>query len=229
MALRFIIYANPNLFYAHITVWEVRHGTLMALREIMTHQGSCAGVLFADPNSEQFWLVETDEIIESTKRARDIDLNNVQFDVDTQEPVLKKQKLFEDSVFPVSNLQIDVPYSVGTVTNGFSNIEMNGDSYNTATTMSDNIGSCIKAESELCTNGFGSGCRGEDVSTPNSFAEDNNMIPNAKFTPELENPKIARMIKLVKHSWIKNWEILQDSAIRLICILSLDRYASHMI
>ena len=38
-----------------------------------------------------------------------------------------------------------------------------------------------------------------------------------------EDCELMNLVKLARHSWVKNSEFLQDSAIRILCVLSLDR------
>lgn len=72
-------------------VWEVRHGSVMALREILTHQGGCAGVLTSDSCDDVSLTESEDKIKNGIKREREIDLN-MQITTEETEPVLKRQK-----------------------------------------------------------------------------------------------------------------------------------------
>ncbi|KAL5998885.1 btaf1 RNA polymerase II, B-TFIID transcription factor-associated [Asimina triloba] len=74
--------------------WEVRHGSMMALREILMYQGASAGVLMPDLSSDISWFDEDDykhSLHNTAKRSREIDLN-MQFAISDSEPEMKRQK-----------------------------------------------------------------------------------------------------------------------------------------
>jgi len=198
------------------TVWEVRHGAIMALREILTHQGSCAGVLFPDLSSERFCLADIDEknYIESVKRGRDIDLN-IQFEADHHEQALKRQRSCDGAVLPT--LDVETDYS--------ADAKMDGVPCNAIGNGGLDIAH-IKVEPDLFTDGFSPRCKVEDVAPLES---ESSSIPNMNFPTDLpQSSKLMKLITLARHSWIKNWDFLQDCAIRFLCILSLDRYVNHL-
>lgn len=103
----YIIYFSPfshlmiGSFDHVLSVWEIRHGSVMALREILTHHGASAGVYLPDLNSDESLFLETKGIDYSSKMKieREIDLN-MQVSPDESEPNLKRPKL-EDESFPV--------------------------------------------------------------------------------------------------------------------------------
>ena len=39
-----------------------------------------------------------------------------------------------------------------------------------------------------------------------------------------ENCELMNLVKLARHSWLKNFEFLRECAVRLLCAMSLDRY-----
>lgn len=202
--------------------WEVRHGAIMALREILTHQGSCAGVLLPDLSLESFCLADTDEKnqIECVKRGRDIDLN-MQFEADQQEPAPKRLRTSDGSVLPILDLE----------TNHNSDLKMENVPCSSCSTFSNgDVGIAhIKAQPDLFTDGVGPRLRDEDVVSLESFSEHGSSIPNMNRTVDLpSSSKLMKLITLAKHSWIKNWDFLQDSAIRFLCILSLDRFGDYV-
>ena len=43
-----------------------------------------------------------------------------------------------------------------------------------------------------------------------------------------DNSKYVKLMKLAKYSCMKNWEFLQDCAIRFLCALSLDRFGDYV-
>ncbi|XP_010927294.1 TATA-binding protein-associated factor BTAF1 isoform X2 [Elaeis guineensis] len=209
-------------------VWEVRHGTIMALREILTYQGAYAGVYFPDLSLMKSCLVDLDDksFLNSIKRAREIDLN-IQFTVDEYEPDLKRHKSnCEESV--LSNNRI-----------GYLNKEMNNGAYgNMEGGLVDATPVCVngnlhiaplKVEPDLCTDGLNSQVKEEDMSSLRSFFEDNSSILNVNvLANHAESSKLVKLIKLARHSWVKNWEFLQDCAIRFLCVLSLDRFGDYV-
>ncbi|KAF9615352.1 hypothetical protein IFM89_023003 [Coptis chinensis] len=73
--------------------WEVRHGSMMALREIITHHGGSSGVFTPDLNSESAHSDKTEVKQELTtlKRKMELDLN-VQVPGEETEPNWKKLK-----------------------------------------------------------------------------------------------------------------------------------------
>jgi TATA-binding protein-associated factor len=82
--------------------WEVRHGSVMALREILTHQGARAEVFMPNPQNPE----PKDNHIKTTlKREREIDLN-IQEVLPEQDPeqILKKPKLEDSSAPPLLDL-----------------------------------------------------------------------------------------------------------------------------
>ncbi|KAL0312286.1 UNVERIFIED_CONTAM: TATA-binding protein-associated factor BTAF1 [Sesamum radiatum] len=83
-------------------VWEVRHGSIMALREILTYQGASAGILMPDVSCPVALIsnLKDKDNESAVKREREIDLN-IQVSPDEAEPVPKRPK-FEDASFPVS-------------------------------------------------------------------------------------------------------------------------------
>ena len=60
-----------------LLVWEVRHGSVMALREILAHQGASAGVFKPDSSMGGTLFIELEDksIPNILKREREIGLN----------------------------------------------------------------------------------------------------------------------------------------------------------
>ncbi|THG03133.1 hypothetical protein TEA_016012 [Camellia sinensis var. sinensis] len=85
-------YVEQLIVDMFVPVWEVCHGSVMALREILTHQGACAGVYMLDLSSD-------DPFSETKDKGREIDLN-MQVLADEIEPNLKWPKV-EDSSSPL--------------------------------------------------------------------------------------------------------------------------------
>ena len=80
-----------------LIVWEVRHGSVMALREIFTQQGASAGVFMPDLSWDGAVFVEVEDkgISNTMKRERErerlIDLN-MQVSADGLQPNLRRPK-----------------------------------------------------------------------------------------------------------------------------------------
>lgn len=206
-------------------VWEVRHGTIMALREILTYQGACAGVYFPDLNSKSCLVDSEDKcLLDSLKRSREIDLN-IHFAADEYEPDLKRHKSdYDESVLSKSRT---------------SNEEVNDGAYvNTEVGLLDATSVClngrldfapVKIEPNLCSDGLNPHVKAEDMSSLRSFFEDSSSISNVNvLANHPESSKFVKVVKLARHSWMKNWEILQDCAIRFLCVLSLDRFGDYV-
>ena len=85
-------------FHLQMKIWEVRRGSVIGLREILTHQGASAGVFMPDLSWDGALFVELeDKGISNTmgrEREREIDLN-MQVSSDGLRSDLKRPK-FED-------------------------------------------------------------------------------------------------------------------------------------
>lgn len=221
----FMNYLDANYIFA---VWEVRHGSVMALREILTHHGASAGVLMPDLSPDGALDVDFKDKGFSTavKREREIDLN-MQVPADDSEPNLKKikfeeapTKLMDALVSPVKSENFDINMKVEDGCT-LPAQQVNGQF---------DPGS-IKLESESNLDGLF--CQSnEDVHMvePKGYCD----VKQASFNSDMlknlpENCELMNWLKLVRHSWQKNCEFLQDCAIRFLCILSLDRYDSDFL
>ncbi|KAE8721381.1 TATA-binding protein-associated factor BTAF1 [Hibiscus syriacus] len=94
-------------------VWEIRHGSVMALREILTHHGASAGVYLPDLNSDDtlFLEIKDTDFSSKIKKEREIDLN-MQVSPDELEPDMKRPKL-EDGSFSLMDKKISAGQHVG--------------------------------------------------------------------------------------------------------------------
>jgi TATA-binding protein-associated factor len=170
-----------------LSVWEVRHGAMMALREILTHQGSCARVYLPDLTSENFSLPDfCNKINSDAKRSREFDLNKQFGLLEENEPYQKRLRFSDEALVNGANVLTELP-AVG-----------------------------LKIESDL---GGGS-----DPKLPFSGVSTSAPVPDL-VTNINKNSKLMKLVKLYQYSCLKNWEFLQDCAIRFVCVLSLDRYA----
>ncbi|KAL0914712.1 hypothetical protein M5K25_015084 [Dendrobium thyrsiflorum] len=210
-------------------IWEVRHGSIMALREILTHHGSCAGVLSLDINLEKSLFGDLEEIKceEPINNSREIDLN-VHFSADEHEPALKRHKSGNELSYPENKLcsvdsvngEIKQSTSMGTV----AGLNVNPTLVNGAV-----VGTHVKVELEPSPDGLNYHCKVDDAASLGSSFEDSCFISNFDLIKNLPKAsKLTNLMKLARYSWMKNWEFLQDCAIRFLCILSLDRFGDYV-
>lgn len=193
----------------------------MALREILTHQGGCAGVLLPDLSldSALFTTLEDRSVPNKLKRERDIDLNT-QFVEDEFELKLKRPK-FEDASCPQVNsmgsAHEDIKMGISVKVendDGILPADQSGGQFNISSVKVEGHpnGLCYphKDTSETAV---------EDCADNKISSEDTTMLTNFS-----ENQELRNLVKLTRHSWLKNFEFLQDCAIRFLCIFLLDRY-----
>ncbi|XP_027098373.1 TATA-binding protein-associated factor BTAF1 isoform X1 [Coffea arabica] len=207
-------------------VWEVRHGSVMALREILTHQGASAGVIMNDLNFDSALSSSFNDMGEenTTKRERQIDLN-MQILFEESQPVLKRPKL-EGASSQLTDTIVD-------------------------STKDDNLGIHVKVEAPGWDLPMGH-ANGEVVSSdkvevghqshlssasdPNSYmssakicSEDKGSMEKADLFKDLPNsPELLNLLKVARHSWVTNCEFLQHCTIRFLCVLSLDRFGDYV-
>ncbi|CAL4887597.1 unnamed protein product [Urochloa decumbens] len=192
-------------------IWEVRHGTIMALREILTHQGACAGVYFPDLSLPSA-LLDGKTNFDSLKRAHGIDLNE-DVHAGNLEPALKRHKKEPN---PSEYMNYD-----NEMVNG-GNTKTQADLSNVPSVSSGELSSAhVKVEPKFDPSKGDSSCKPvyenlNSVSNPSSHM----LAP--------ENSKFMKLMKLAKYSYMKNWEFLQDCAIRFLCVLSLDRFGDYV-
>ncbi|TYH92599.1 hypothetical protein ES332_A13G193200v1 [Gossypium tomentosum] len=209
-------------------VWEIRHGSVMALREILTHHGGSAGVYLPDLNSDDALFLEVKDIEypSKIKREREIDLN-MQVSPDELEPNLKKPKI-EDEPFLVLDkvpsadqhggfdVAIKIEDSAWTFPSGQFDGQHDISSMKMETEFYDNDVMYQSKEAVV-------------VEEPKSYYEDKGAFANSDVLKDLpENCELINLVKLARHSWLKNCEFLQDCAIRFLCVLSLDRFGDYV-
>ncbi|EEF38332.1 TATA-binding protein-associated factor MOT1, putative [Ricinus communis] len=197
-------------------VWEVRHGSVMALREILTHHGGSAGVFMPDLSLDGA-LDELKYLDYSStlKREREFDLN-MQVSIDELEPHLKRPK-FEEA----SSLLADTVLSTGCVENSDISVKVE-DNGCTMPVGQMECGSCpdgISCSSKVVA----------DIEEQKDYSVDKGSLVRSSILNNLpENCELMNLVKLGRHSWMKNCEFLQDCAIRFLCILSLDRFGDYV-
>lgn len=219
VVLYYAVHNSQNIF----AVWEVRHGSVMALREILTHHGGSAGVLMPDLSLDGAVDDLKDLDYSSTvKREREIDLN-MQVSAEELEPHLKRPKLEEGTSLSTGTMSstacggnFDITVKVE---DGGWNIpagQVNGQV---------DVNAVKMEECDNYTDGISCSSKGAAVvMEPKGHCEDKGSIVKSDILNNLaENSDLTNFVKLARHSWMKNSEFLQDCAIRFLCILSLDR------
>lgn len=214
------------IFQMLLLVWEVRHGSVMALREILTHQGASAGVFKHDSRLGRALFVELEDksISNILKREREIDLN-MQVSADEFESNLKRPKLENvtsstsmESVMTCSN-EGDTEISISSETPGCNlpldcgNGQFNGDS--------------VEIDLESYSDRLQDACNEPANIAEQKGYSDGNKIPsgNLNVLRNLpQNCELMNLVKVARSSWLRNCEFLQDCVIRFLCVLSLDRY-----
>ncbi|KAG7964339.1 hypothetical protein I3843_09G164700 [Carya illinoinensis] len=222
--------------------WEVRHGSVMALREILTHQGASAGVILPYSSFDGgLFELEDDGRSNVMKREREIDLN-MQVSSDGPEPNLKRPKLQVSSDGPEPNLMsskfedvssqpIATMVSSSEVGNFDSSVKVDhGWNFPSGQVNGQLNVTSIKVEPEsLLTEVSYSRKEAADTAETEGFSEDKVSTGKAemlKNTPE--NYQLINLVKVARHSWLKNSGFLQECAIRLLCVLSLDRFGDYV-
>ncbi|KAJ7964144.1 TATA-binding protein-associated factor BTAF1 [Quillaja saponaria] len=242
--------------------WEVRHGSVMALRELLTHQGASAGLFMPDPSSSETLFAESDDkgISNPLKRANDFDLN-MQISADESESNLKRQKL--EDVSYNSNTQVLADESESTLKRPMfedvrvfedeleSNLKM-PKTEDVSSSLIDSMVSCTK-DGEVaigisvekgsfpvdCSNAC---CSVDMEPEPYSYEEAINrseqkgcsdgdtvssgILKVLGYLPE--NCEIMNLVKVARNSWLKNCEFLHDCVLRILCVLSLDRFGDYV-
>ncbi|XP_058761530.1 TATA-binding protein-associated factor BTAF1 [Vicia villosa] len=211
-------------------VWEVRHGSVMALREILTHQGASAGVLKHDPplGGTSFVELENKNTSNMLKRERDIDLN-MQVSADDCVLNLKKPKLEDvslstsmDSVMVCSNGG-DTENIISSETHGctvpldYGNGKFDGSSVDmNVETHYDDLHDARKEPANIADQ--------KGYSDDQKILSENpNMLRNLPQNCELMNS-----VKVARNSWLRNCDFLHDCVIRFLCVLSLDRFGDYV-
>lgn len=204
--------------------WEIRHGSVMALREILMLHGGSAGVSTAEFSSDNGF--DLNEDLTKVTREKEIDLN-MQFSVNELEPLRKRPKIEDPSKSFVGNTVLepmvsDYENSVKDeeVESLLPPVKVNGQVNFIST----------KAEPESSIDG--SSCQ----SDRNHVAEVSNHVEDKSFVEkpllpnknQEENIEVLDLVKQARHSWIKNFEFLQDCTIRFLCVLSLDRFGDYI-
>lgn len=216
-------------------VWEVRHGSVMAMREILTHHGGSAAVYFPDLSLDGV-LDELKDIdyLSDVKREREIDLN-LQVSANELEPHPKRQR-YED----VSSLSMDMVVSTGNFGHVDINVKVDETDLILPAEQFNDVSS-VKMEPESYPRVLSYSSEGAvDVMEQKGFEDKDSFVKSdisddkGSFAkPDMlnsivENSELMNFIKLARYSRIKNSEFLQECAIRFLCILTLDRFGDYV-
>lgn len=213
-------------------VWEIRHGSVMALREILAHHGASAGVLLPNSGSAVMPCELRDEgsicssedknLTSTLKRDRSIDLN-MQISADDSEPEIKRPKIevaaspSQNAVLPASTAEnMDITVEVEDVKCNLLDVQPDGGTIKLdAESYLDDVSFSHKEEA------------GEADLRSDSNAKCLLMAPDIlKHLPE--GSELVNLVEVARHSWLRNCEFLQDCAIRFLCVLSLDRFGDYV-
>nr|XP_043627435.1 TATA-binding protein-associated factor BTAF1 [Erigeron canadensis] len=208
-------------------VWEVRHGSVMALREILTHQGGCAGVVMSDNSPDGILLTESEDKVNSAvKREREIDLN-MQIITEGTEPDLKRLKSEDVSFDPVLE---SVPASADANCGSSKMVADAGCNPSVEQTNGEIVVGSVKVEPQICMDSV---CypstEAVDASVVANFRDNKDLVDKIDIVEGLSgNNELVNLIKRARISSVKNSELLQDCGIRFLCVLSLDRFGDYV-
>ncbi|KAK6131978.1 hypothetical protein DH2020_034285 [Rehmannia glutinosa] len=207
-------------------VWELRHGSIMALREILTYQGASAGIFMSEvscPGASVSNLKDKDNE-SAIKREREIDLN-LQVSPDESEPVLKRPKI-EDS--PDGDLDVFIEAVDGrhipTVHNGEIDV-----SFVKVESQSGIDSACHSINDATVKKEYSEGHSINDATVTKEYPEGKESMEKMNILKNLpQNSELMNIVKDARTSWLRNCEFLQDCAIRFLCVLSLDRFGDYV-
>ncbi|XP_031131067.1 TATA-binding protein-associated factor BTAF1 [Ipomoea triloba] len=204
-------------------LWEIRHGSVMALREILTHQGANAGAIMPDRSGDVgLGSILKDRVVEKQESVIDL---NIQVPLDESEPAFKKPKIEDAS--PLVMDTIPSASMVGNIDNIQVKVEDVGLNLPVRQENGEvNVGS---VKMEIQSNSNSESSFNNYMVEAKSSCEDNISLEKMDLPRNLpENCELMNLVKLARHSWLKNSEFLQDCAIRFLCILSLDRFGDYV-
>ncbi|XP_028093016.1 TATA-binding protein-associated factor BTAF1-like isoform X1 [Camellia sinensis] len=185
-------YVEQLIVDMFVPVWEVCHGSVMALREILTHQGACAGVYMLDLSSD-------DPFSETKDKGREIDLN-MQVLADEIEPNLKWPKV-EDSSSPLMVTSTIIFASGDDKFDACVKAEDSERNLSAAATNGELNFSFVKIEPQSCIDGH----EDPDMAKAKGSCEDNCSIGKMNTLKSLpENCVLMNLVKVTRHSWLKN-------------------------
>lgn len=190
----------------------------MALREILMLHGGSAGVSTTEFSSDNGF--ELNEVLNKVTREREIDLNTQVLENEL-EPLRKRPKIEDPSESFIDNTVLEV---IG----GDNDIHVKGEDAEfllpPAKVNGQTDSSSTKVEPQSSIGGSSSHSEINHVAEVNNHFEDKSFIEELVIPKDQEeNLEVLDLVKQARHSWIKNFEFLQDCTIRFLCVLSLDR------
>ncbi|MCO5611453.1 hypothetical protein L7F22_065706 [Adiantum nelumboides] len=202
------------------SVWEVRHGSMMALREILSIQAGCAAIDVVDYSTE----VEEDtnnnsniDPLSTLQRQNDIDLN-VGLDFDEHHDSKRRQEEFISQAGPGKEFA-DVHYNQLEHEN-LDNLELDVKDRSAKAEL--DLNEDIKPGQPL------DNCRGFERSSISSCKEAEQQGFENVILQSSEVSRTGKVYRAAEHAWGCNTEFLQDCAIRFLCVFSLDRFGDYV-
>ncbi|KAI5064208.1 hypothetical protein GOP47_0020878 [Adiantum capillus-veneris] len=207
------------------SVWEVRHGSMMALREILSIQAGAAAIDIVDFSAE----IEGDLNIDSNnedplptlQRKNDIDLNvglvfdeHADFRRRQDELIIQAGKREESEDVQVMKLEQE---HVDTLVSDFKDRVC----YGSAKAELD-LNEDIKP-GQLIDN-----CRGFESSRTFFCKETEQQGSDSVILHTSDSSRTLKVYRAAEHAWGCNTEFLQDCAIRFLCVFSLDRFGDYV-
>eukprot|EP00250_Pteridium_aquilinum_P022032 c25285_g1_i2 orf=410-6568(-) len=209
------------------SVWEIRHGSIMALREILSVQAACAAVDVVDFNVELCGEADLDDDTKDTvavlKRENEIDLNvGLVFEEHTD----SKRKVDEESVH-TSHERIEC----GLAEVQFMKSEQEWPDASATVPKAGLSHTAVKTELDL----------NEDIK-PGPLLDGGNIeISRSTLCKEKdlqgcmdvvsklsEGSRAFKIYRATEQAWGFNTEFLQDCVIRFLCVFSLDRFGDFV-
>lgn len=194
----------------------MRHGSIMALREIFTHQAGSVGIYAPDLSIESVSELPVQEklgVLDPMEKrpCENIDLN-VEVGVCDVGPESKRLKVIDER---------DVHTSTIHLTGGldFKQLSQEAEQVNGIFPMGS-----VKPDSDLLLNvTLPHEPKAESIEEMPAFQDQDPTLKREVPMIFPEDCKLMQLMKLGRYSCSKNWEFLQDCAIRFLCVLSLDR------
>ncbi|CAL5435180.1 unnamed protein product [Camellia sinensis] len=208
-------YVEQLIVDMFVPVWEVCHGSVMALREILTHQGACAGVYMLDLSSD-------DPFSETKDKGREIDLN-MQVLADEIEPNLKWPKV-EDSSSPLMVTSTIIFASGDDKFDACVKAEDSERNLSAAATNGELNFSFVKIEPQSCIDGH----EDPDMAKAKGSCEDNCSIGKMNTLKSL--PENCVLMNLVKVLLLQNeklcrpeWEVRHGSLLGIKYLVAVQQ------
>lgn len=188
----------------------------MALREILMLHGGSAGVSTEDFSSDSGF--ELNEVLNKGEREIDLNMHVLENEL---EPVRKRPKIedpsnsfMDNTVLEVIGGDCDINVKDENAECLLPPVKVNGQLDSSST----------KVEPQSSIYGSSPHSEGNHVAEVYNQFEDKRFIEEPVIPKHQEdNVEVLDLVKQARHSWIKNFEFLQDCTIRFLCVLSLDR------